>query len=386
MRVTVRLENTADGTQLWTEQYNEELDDVFAVQDDIARAVVDQLQVTLLGAADEPLVRTGTESVEAYNLYLQGRYFWAQRGDGLQRGLNLFEQAVELDPFYARSHAGIADAYQLLGYYGDIDPSEAFPRARAAAERALALDSSLAEPHATLGSIETFYGWDWDAADAHFRRAIALDPEYVPAHYWYAPYLIFARGMLDSGLAEAQRAVSLDPLSAHAAHVASVALGASLRYPEAVAEAQRAVELLPSWVNYQSLGFAYLGAGLLDEAEAAIDSAVVLSNRRPFALGAGGFLYGALGDTARFVELRDEFWALRSERWISPAGMGLFALGLGDRAGVAEWFERALAEHDPNFAYLLSNYRLSVANGLAAPDSLVDAFWMRLRAVTGSEQ
>ena len=382
LRVTVRLESTTDGAQLWSDQYDRQEEDVFAIQDEIARAVVDQLQVTLLGSSEEPLVQPGTENLEAYNLYLRGRYAWAQRGDGLRRGLTLFEQAIELDPFYAKAHAGIADAYSLLGHYGDMHPAEAIPTARAAAERAIALDPSLAEPYATLGFIATFSDWNAEAADTLFRRAIALDPAYAPAHYWYQLPLNLLLGRVDSGLAESQRAVALDPLSPHG--VAMLAQGYSMAglYDDALRTSRRAVELLPSWTNYRQLAWASLYTGRHREALAVVDTALTLSGRHPFVLELAAQTHAVLGDTAAVRAIRDELVNRSEEEYIHPTIIGLAQWLVGDRAAAETWFERALAERDQWLVVSVGFQHFALfVPGLEVPP--LGAMWLRLTAEGG---
>lgn len=177
LRVTVQLINGADGYHVWSERYDREMKDVFAIQDEITLSIVNKLRLTLLGTEKEAIVKRHTEDVEAYNLYLKGRYFWNRRTEtGFLKSLEYYRQAIERDPDYALAYAGIADSYDLLGWYGHLVPQEAFPRARASATKARELDDTLAEAHASLGWISANYDWDWAAAEREYKRALKVHP------------------------------------------------------------------------------------------------------------------------------------------------------------------------------------------------------------------
>src|SRR5207253_10606604 len=179
--------NTADGSNLWSERYDRDMDDVFAVQDEIARAIVEKLKVKL-GAqeAEAPLIKRAATDLEAYNLYLQGRYYWARRGGFLPKAVDCFAQAIEKDPQYAHAHAGLADAYGVLGIYGILSPEEAAHKARPAAERALVLDGSLAEAHRSLAVISVSFEWDLAAGEREYLRALESAPSSGELHAMYA--------------------------------------------------------------------------------------------------------------------------------------------------------------------------------------------------------
>jgi len=175
MRITVQLVNTSDGYHIWAERYDRDADDVFAVQDEIARAIVEKLKVKLSG--DAPVVKHATGDLEAYHLYLQGRYYWARRGGFLERAVDCFAKAIERDPTCAQAHAGLADAYGVLGIYGVLSPAEAAQKARPAAERALALQETLAEAHRSLAVLNVSFDWDLEGGEREYRRALELSPE-----------------------------------------------------------------------------------------------------------------------------------------------------------------------------------------------------------------
>src|SRR5256885_8678630 len=245
LRVTAQLVKVSDGYHLWSERYDREMTDVFAIQDEIAKAIAGRLQVTL-GDDGAPLVTPATDNLGAYHLYLKGRYYLAQRGLGLKRALDCFHQALTLDPSYALAHAGLAEACTVLAQYGLVPPGTLRAKARAAACRALDLAPQLAEAHAAPGTGSFVMDWDWAAAARELRQAIALNPRYVIARLWLSYYLVFVEDRFEDGIAHGRRAVELDPL----APLPSMQLGMSLmgagRLEEAIAPLERAAALAPT--------------------------------------------------------------------------------------------------------------------------------------------
>src|SRR5690606_31822689 len=198
---------------VWAETYDERLEDIFAVQSEIATRVAAALNAEIVSGVRERMARAPTADLIAYNLYLRGRYFWHRRTQAaLLESARFFEEAVARDSRFARAWAGIADAYAVLAFYDYLPPATAYPKAEAAARRALQLDPSLAEAHASLGYIALYYDWDWDAAEAAFQRSIELNPSYTVAHQWYANHLV-ARGRFDEAAREMTYARALNTLS-----------------------------------------------------------------------------------------------------------------------------------------------------------------------------
>ncbi|MFB3110629.1 MAG: tetratricopeptide repeat protein, partial [Gemmatimonadales bacterium] len=381
LRVTVRLENAADGVQLWSEQYDGVLEDVFAFQDDIATRVADQLQVALLGRGNQPLVRPTTANPEAYRQYLQGRFFLAQRGDGILRSLEYFERAVALDSTYARAYAGVADAYIFAGMYALLPTDTAMSLASSAGRRALALDSSLAEAYTGLAIVSTIYEWDWAAARRRFNRALALDPNYALAHLWHGLYLHYIERKVDEAVAAYERAVRLDPLSPMSAGLFAVGLYSAGQSSDALVHAQRAVQLVPNWNSYRILGSVYLASERHQEAIAVLDTAVQLSARHPWTLMPLAFALVETGDTARAVALLDELVTRSRQGYVYPTVVGNVAGSLGRVDEALEWYERAFDEQD---TYLFILHGVTLANPVwRMPPSLLqdprlDTLWRRM--------
>ncbi len=213
VRITAQLIDVAEGFHLWTERYDREMEDVFAIQDEVARAIVETLKAKLGGVEDAPIVKPGTEDVEAYNLYLRGRYHWNLRTAGeLEKGIRLFQQAIAIDNRYALAWSGLADSYNILGWYRHIPTLDAYAKTVAAASSAVALDDSLAEPYTSLAYARFLYGWDWEGAEEGFQAAIERNPNYAVTRHFYAEFLM-AMGRMTEAVEQMDLGHALDPLS-----------------------------------------------------------------------------------------------------------------------------------------------------------------------------
>ncbi len=213
IRIMVQLINIEDGFHLWSERYDRELDDIFAIQDDIALAITKKLRVTLGISEKAQLVKTYTDNTEAYQLYLKGRYHWNKRTvTGIETSIKCFEQAIALDPGYALAWAGISDAYNILSEYGKHRKRDVFPKAKVAVYKALELDNELAEAHISLGLLLMLDEWDWDNAGKQYRRGLELNPQYATGHHWYAEWLMY-QGKFEQAFKEISLAEELDPIS-----------------------------------------------------------------------------------------------------------------------------------------------------------------------------
>ena len=353
LRVTAQLTNASDGLALWSDTYEREMKDVFQVQDDIAGSIASALRVALaptpngrkgLPAGTAP---AGTEDLVAYDLYLRGRYFWHQRGnDALHRAAEYFGQAIDRDPTFARAYAGLADALGLMPIYGSTPADSALPLARKAAEKALSLDSTLAEAHTTLGLILKSTG-EWEPAAMEFRRGLALDSNYATGHQWYSEVLIIT-GRVREAVAELERARDLEPLSPVINAELGYTLGLAGRYQEGILAGQRAVELDSTlWTGHAFLAFTHLFAGEYPASVAGFLRAVRLGQGIDPLLGALAFSLARNGqlDSARAVLAPAESRAKR--RGGSPVAMAMGYAGLGDRDAALRWLDRAAREKDP---------------------------------------
>ena len=346
LRLTAQLISVASGFHLWSDKFDCAMPDIFSIQDEIIRSIVDALKVRLAVPAGAPLVKRPTQSTEAYQLYLKGRYFWNHRGHGLKKGSSFFEIALLEDPNFALAYTGLADTYNLLGFYGRLPSFEAGTKAKAAALKALELDSSLAEAHSSLGFARLIFDWDLAAAEMEFRAALALNGQYVLAHNWYAR-LLSITGKHSQAIARDKRAIEIDPLSTYTnMHLGWILLNAR-RYDEAVRQLLWALEMNPLGLRARCLlGQAYLFQGKIAEAIVELQKAKANSRQNEWAVAALGHAQAVAGDRAEAEAALSELTA-RSER--EPVRPTLFALvhaGLGETDKAIAWLNEACRERD----------------------------------------
>jgi len=331
----IDLENVA---QLWGQHYDHKLSDVLLVQDDISRDIFENLRLKL--NVDEK------KQLEAYGLYLKGRNAWNKRtGDALLQAIDFFNQAIKIDANNSASYAGLADCYNMLVVYGRLEPKEGFPKAKEAALKALEIDESSAEAHASLAFIH--FRWDWDraATEREFQTAIRLKPAYAPAHQWYSSYLV-AVERFDEAIAAAKRTQELEPLS----FVASSHLGwiyyLSGRNDEAVEQCKKILELDPSsFPARRYLGLAYEAKGQYDEAIAEFQRGVKLSGS-PLMLALLGHAYAASGKRTDAQQVLTDLQQLQDQRYVSPYTVAAIYAGLGDKEQTFKWLEAAVEIRD----------------------------------------
>src|ERR1043166_4756937 len=351
LRIGAQLVKVGDGYHLWSERYDREMTDVFAIQDEISKAIANRLRVTL-GDDGAPLVTPATDNHDAYHLYLKGRYYLAQRGLGLKRALDCFHQALTLDPGYALAHAGLADACTVLAQYGLAPPNVLRPKARAAVQRALELAPDLAEVHCASGALSLICDWDWPAAARELQRAVELNPRYVAARQWLSYYLVFIEGRFDEGLAQARRAVELDPLAPLLVMQLGMALMGAGCYDEAAAPLGRAAELAPTmFLPTIHLGLLYNYLGKSAEAIAPLELAVTASGRHPWTLAALAVCYSSLGKVADVEAIRDELAARARREYVQSSTLAIVAASLGCMDDAFALLERACDEHDGILVY-----------------------------------
>lgn len=349
LRLSARLMNVSDGLTLWGETYEREVDDVFQVQDDITRAIVGALQIRLGAGAVGGAKSRGTTNLEAYDFYLRGRYFVNKRGEASLRGaIQLFGQAIEKDRDFARAYAGLGDAYGLLSLWSNTPIDSTAPLALRAIDRAIAIDSTLAEAHASRGSVLQLL-WRWDHAKQSLRRAIALDPEYSTAHQWLGEALII-QGRVTESVDALRRSVELDPVSPIKWASYSFVLALSGRDDEARAAHERSTQLDSALVltRYFSAWNA-LSAGR--DAEALREAKIIepLGDRYPPVFGLLGYCYAVTGDRSAAQALRSRLEQTARSRRGYAAAVGMVHLGLGDKTNALTWLERSAREREAFF-------------------------------------
>ena len=357
LRITAQLTDVGDGYHLWGETYERELHDVFAIQDEIARAIVETLKVKLLTGA-EALVNPPTEHVEAYALYLKGRHYWSKRIESaLIKGLECFERAIAIDPQYALAHVGLADSYNILGYYDLRAPRECFPRAHDAARFALALEPTLAPAHAAEGYALMYHEWDFAEAERCLRRAIELDPRYAIAHF-YLGNLLTIVGRIDEAIAMMRRAIEIEPLSLIVNAAIGWCLSMARRTDQALTQYDVALDLddrflIARWWKGMTLADRGELAGSAEELER-----VVATSRTPTMLASLARTHALARDTAKARALLSELDDLATRRYVSSFELAVVRDALGEREKALTLLEAAYAERSHSMAFLAVDPRL----------------------------
>ena len=360
LRVTVQLLRVADGASLWAEKFDEKLTDIFAMQDSISDQAARSLTLQLTGTERELMRKHYTENAEAYQAYLQGRYFWNKRNaDGFKKGSEFFQRAIEIDPAYAPAYAGLADCYIRLNESGVPMAQESVPRAKAAVLKALELDDGLAEAHATLAFIKFRHDWDFPTAAQEFSRSIKLDPNYSEAHQWHAFYLL-AVGRADEAEAEMKRAQELNPLSVSLNANSALFLFFKHEFDRSVQRCLKTLEMEPnSSLTRFTLGLNYEQKGLNEAAIAEFKKAREVA---PNDAGIIAALAHALAKSGRANEARALLRAVEErsrETYVPPYNIAIVYAGLGDKTKALEWLGRALQDRSLRPVWLKTDPRLN---------------------------
>jgi serine/threonine-protein kinase len=348
IRVTARLVRVADGSVLWTDRYDQQYADLFAVQDAIAEKLAGSLALKLTYEEKQRLTKRYTENPEAYQLYQWGRFYFIRRTPGgynYNKGIEYFQQAIEKDPGLALAHVGLADCYTGLGAWQVLPANESIPKARAAAERALKIDDSLAEAHTSLARVKTLSG-DWPGAEAEYKRAIELNPNYETAHHWYALHLA-GEGRLDEAMAEMRRAQEIDPRSL----IINTEVGRIFyhmrQYDQAIAQYQKTLGMDPNFAQaHLQLGWAYEKKGMYQEAIAEYQKAIALG-ARPTMLSRIGRTYALWGKRGEAQKVLDELKQLSKRSYVPSYDFALIYAGLGEKEQAITWLEKAYEEDPP---------------------------------------
>jgi eukaryotic-like serine/threonine-protein kinase len=347
LTIQVDLVDTSDGSQLWGEQYNRKISDILGIQQNISREVSEKLRLKLSGEQKEQLAKRYTESTEAYELYLRGRYHWNKRTpEGLMRGIDYFQQAIKADPNYALAYAGLADSYNVLSTNAVGPPREAFPKAKEAAERALALDDTLAEAHTSLAFIKTVYEWDWPGAEKEFKRAIELNANYANAHYFYAFAHLLSMGRVEEANTEMKRALALDPFSL----IINTNLGRTYyiarQYDRAIDQYRKALEMDATFPRaHERLQEAYEQKGMFREAIADLERVNPAAGAR---LREGFEKAGVKGYWQARIDLDRE----STQTYVSPYFTAVKFAAIGDKEQAFTALEKAYQERDTWLVHL----------------------------------
>jgi len=344
LSVHVELMDVARGSQLWGERYERKMSDLLAVEKEISRDVFEKLRLRLTGELARKIDRRRPRSVEAYEAYLKGRFFtYRYTEEGVRKGVEQFNRSIEIEPSYGPAYAGLAEAYVIAQNF--VAAKETYPRARAAALKALEIDDELPEAHNALAMIKFGFDWDWDGAETEFQRALQLDPNYVWAHDWYGWYLAL-RGRNAESIRELQRAVELDPLNAAFESDLGDVYRFARRYDEAIAHYRRALDLDPNfWLAQFLTGLAYLSDGKIPEALTSFERARGI-NDDPQILAGLGHAYALLGDREKARGFLAELAERAKRQHVSPGNFAVIAIGLKDYDAAFRWLEKAAEERD----------------------------------------
>lgn len=347
VRVNVQLINALTSAHLWAEIYDRKLTDIFSVESDIAKTIADALKAKLTGSEMKMMTMTPTENPEAYQLYLQGRFFWNKRtAADLRKSIDCFNQAIAKDPNYALAYAGLAQTWTILSAHNGGAPVDCYPQADAAAKKALSLDNTLSDAFAALASTKENYHFDFAGAKQEYERAIELNPNDATAHHWFGAGVLAATGEQARELAELKRALELDPLSLIIRTNLGVACLHNGRIDDAIAHFRKAIELDGTFhYAYRSYGLALELQGKIPEAISCYEKAASLTDA-PIELGMLGRIYGIVGRKDEAQEILERLRQLRAQRYTAAYSLALVALGLGDKSESLHWLEEGYRDHD----------------------------------------
>lgn len=352
VRVTVQLVRVSDGSLLWADSFEESLQHIFALEDQVAERVARAMSIRLSAETKMQLARRNTEDSKAYRLYLEGRYFWNKRTmEGLRRSTDYFQRATIEDPQYALAFSGLADSYVLLGSFGVEPALQAWPIAKTAAIKALHLDNSLAEAHASLGMVYFYYEWNWLKAEQEFQCAISLTPNYIVAHNWYALNLA-ATGRLSEALVEVRRAEEIDPLSLSVNIEVGRIFYWSRRYDRAIEAYRKVVDLNPHYARaHTRLGMTYAAEGLFANAISEFKGAQQLSGPDPYLDGLLGYAEALSGNSGGAREILEDLKQCSCSSYVPAFSMALIYIGLGDYDCAFEWLEKSCQDRSTYMVY-----------------------------------
>lgn len=353
VRITIQLLQGTPERHLWAESYERKINDILALQNEVTRAIATEIKAKLTPQEQAYLTRVRQVDPEAYQAYLKGRYFWNKRtSEGFNEAIECFNQTIAIDPSYAPAYAGLADCYNLLSDYDVLSPMEAVPRAKAAAERALAIDSTLAEAHASLGFASTRYNWDWIGAEREFQRAIELKPNYAIAHHWYA-LLLTMMGRFQEAMIEINKAQNLDPLSL----IINTNIGwlnfFERNYDLAEEWLRRTLEMDPNFISaHVKLGWVYEQQGKYEQAIDQFKNVLALSMDETNVMALLGNSYAISGKRDAAKKIVDQLIEQSKHRYISPYWIAVIYACLGEKDNAFDWLKKAFEERSSGLVWL----------------------------------
>jgi serine/threonine protein kinase/tetratricopeptide (TPR) repeat protein len=367
LEISAELVDARDDSHIWGEQYSRKAADIFALQNDLAKDMTSMLRMRLTGEDEKRMAKTYTANAEAYQDYLKGRYWWNKRSEeGFNKSIEYFQQAIAKDPTYALAYSGLADSYAVFAGFGSLSPKMAYPKAKEAAQKALQIDDTLAEAHASLAFINTMYDWDSPSAEKEFQRSIELNPNYATARSWYALTLA-GTGRFEEAIAQAKRALTLDPVSMIANWNAGYIFYVARQYDNAIDQERKTLELDSDFVPARAiLGESYIQKSMFKEAVAEFERALMISPADAYALGGLGQAYAAAGRRPEAQKVLDRLNELSKKKYVAPWTNAAIYSGLGEKDKAFEWLEKVYEERsvvnirtDPIFDPLRSDPRFA---------------------------
>jgi len=354
------LVKVSDGSQLWGEQYNRSASDILAIQEEIARAITESLKFKLTSSDHISLARHPTENIEAYNLYLRGRFFWNKYGkEWVLKAIEVFQEAIQIDSYYALAYCGLADAYFRLSNV-HFPPREVMPKAKEAALRAVEIDDNLAEAHSSLGLVKVYYDHDWIGAETEFRKALKLDPNLVSAHQRYGSYLTFM-GRFEESIRHYETALELDPFSLQINMNLATTYYLRGEYDRAIKHLNKTSELEPNYMpTHFVLGSTYVQQGRLDEAIEEFKFIYTLDDEAYLALGFMGYAHALNGQRAEAETVLSILEDIADRKYVSPYSLLLICLALGPLERVFQLLEQLYEERNDWLVWLKVSPELKV--------------------------
>jgi TolB-like protein/Tfp pilus assembly protein PilF len=349
VRIIAKLIDITDGSIIWMEQFNPEQQNIFSILDTISMSIVEKLKVNLLGGEETKITKHYTEDSEAWHLYSQGRHHWNKRTkDGFETAIDYFNLAIKQDPSYALAQVGLADCYNLLGFYAHREPNKAFPKAKKAALDALTIDSTLAEAHASLGYTANNYEWDWERAESEFKQAIALNPNYATAHHWYAGFLN-SMERYDESLVEWNRAQELDPGSSIITMEVGWPYFFMRQYDKAIKAFQNSLLIDEKfWKAHWGLAIIYSEKRMYDKALAEIQKAeTLLKDWQPWTEYLRGIIYARMGKRGDAQQVIDNLLERSRQEHVPSTFFAELYFALGEEKQGFEWLDTAYEQRDP---------------------------------------
>ncbi|OGC79824.1 MAG: hypothetical protein A2W07_06560, partial [candidate division Zixibacteria bacterium RBG_16_43_9] len=345
LRITAQLVNVTDGYHLWSEKYDRDMEDIFAIQDEISLAITEKMKLKLLGEEKERMVKHYTEDLEAYNLYLKGLYFRRKvMEDDIRKAIEHFNLAINKEPDYALAYAGLAYAYMLLAFYAQVSAKEAYPKAKQAALKAIELDDQLAEAHESLGTVSAYLEWNWESGEREFKRAIELNPGYPWGHFHLGNILLY-QARFDEAITKIQNGLDLDPLNLAFNRNLGEAYFRAGRLENAIETLQRTIEMDPTFpVTHLYLGYAYIQKSMCEEALAEVEKEKTLP--KPILDPQIGIVYARMGRREEALQILRKYMESSTKEFISPYGLALLCFALEENDIGFQWLEKAYEEHD----------------------------------------